>query len=94
LLFLVVVVVVDVSLGVCVVIVESGVAGVAAGSAVVVAGSAVVGAVVVGAVVVGAVVVGAPGAGVVVWANAAVESVKAAIAVRVVIRIGSFPFGS
>jgi hypothetical protein len=90
------------SVGVCVVIVESGVAvvgldigsaGVVAGSAAGVAGVVVVGAGVPGVVdgVAGTVLVGAPGAGVVVCANAAVERVKAAIPVKVAIRIGSGP---
>jgi hypothetical protein len=86
------------SVGVCVVIVESGVVVVglaigSAGSAAGVAGVVVVGAGVPGVVdgVAGTVLVGAPGAGVVVCANAAVERVKAAIPVKVAIRIGSGP---
>ena len=93
------------SVGVCVVIVESGVvevglaigsAGVVAGSAVGVARVVVVGAGVPGVVegVAGPVLVGAPGAGVVVCAKAAVERVKAAMPVKVAIRIGSGPLKS
>jgi hypothetical protein len=88
----VLVVVVELSVGVCVVVAESVVDGdgLIVGSGAVVAGLDVVG---LGGVVLGAVVVGDPGAGVV-CASAAVERVSVAIAVRVVIRIGSSPFRS
>lgn len=96
------------SVGVWVVIVESGVdelgaaigsVGVVDGSVLGVAGLVVVGAGVPGVVegVAGTVLVGAlgvPGVGLVVCASAAVEKVKAAILVSVAIRMGSGPFKS
>lgn len=94
-------VVVDVSLGVCVVIVESvvevdvDVEGVAIGSDIVVEGFDVVEFGEVGIVVVGPVVEGdEPGVAGAVCANAAVDRVRAAIVVRAIVRIGSSPFGS